>query len=330
MFSMRCLFAWRKRFLHVFLLSLGFWSCLESALAFSLTEKEPELGRQRILVFAPHPDDEVIGLGGWLSDRQQAGAQVWVIFCTDGEAFPRALRARHNRPALLFRPADYRRLGKTRRFEADRSLEALGIPRENRVFLGYPNGLLWHLACKESLERLVRSSATGQRYGIARFGLKKRSPHAFSRKSFEADLAGIIEQVHPHCIVLPHPRDSNLDHRATADAVIRRLKNTLFRPLLRFYLVHQGSRRNFPRPFGYLPRQGIVDPVGLSAPKRYVLSAATQSRKERAMRAHRSQIRLKDGFLLSFVRREELYWDIPAEVWTRDTGNILAGDFSKY
>ena len=39
-----------------------------------------------ILVIAPHPDDEVIGLGGLIVQQKQAGREVHLLFLTDGEA----------------------------------------------------------------------------------------------------------------------------------------------------------------------------------------------------------------------------------------------------
>lgn len=41
-------------------------------------------GGQRILVLAPHPDDEAIGCGGTLLKHQQQGDAVTVIYVTDG------------------------------------------------------------------------------------------------------------------------------------------------------------------------------------------------------------------------------------------------------
>lgn len=47
----------------------------------------------RSLVFAPHPDDEVLGCGGVIALKAQAGARVKVVVMTDGRASHRALIA---------------------------------------------------------------------------------------------------------------------------------------------------------------------------------------------------------------------------------------------
>lgn len=41
-------------------------------------------GQQRILIVAPHPDDEVIGCAGTLKLHQQSGDEVCVVYVTDG------------------------------------------------------------------------------------------------------------------------------------------------------------------------------------------------------------------------------------------------------
>ncbi|WP_017577503.1 PIG-L deacetylase family protein [Nocardiopsis kunsanensis] len=41
--------------------------------------------RERILIFAPHPDDETLGCGGLMSKAKDAGAEVFVQFFTVGD-----------------------------------------------------------------------------------------------------------------------------------------------------------------------------------------------------------------------------------------------------
>lgn len=41
---------------------------------------------QRLLVIAPHPDDEVIGCGGLIARVKQEGGKVFVLFLTNGDA----------------------------------------------------------------------------------------------------------------------------------------------------------------------------------------------------------------------------------------------------
>lgn len=41
-------------------------------------------GHERVLVFAPHPDDESLGCGGTIALHARAGDAVWVVIATDG------------------------------------------------------------------------------------------------------------------------------------------------------------------------------------------------------------------------------------------------------
>lgn len=45
-----------------------------------------DLGKQRLLVIAPHPDDEVLGCGGLISRVKAAGGAAYVLIVTVGDA----------------------------------------------------------------------------------------------------------------------------------------------------------------------------------------------------------------------------------------------------
>ena len=67
----------------------------------------------RVLVFSPHPDDEVFGCGGALANLLERGARVDVVFVTDGAAGARSEEERG-------------RIASERAEESRRALEALG------------------------------------------------------------------------------------------------------------------------------------------------------------------------------------------------------------
>jgi LmbE family N-acetylglucosaminyl deacetylase len=50
-------------------------------------------GQVDVLVFAPHPDDEVIGAAGVLQQALAAGKSVRIVFATNGDAYPDAASA---------------------------------------------------------------------------------------------------------------------------------------------------------------------------------------------------------------------------------------------
>ncbi|WP_340649439.1 PIG-L family deacetylase [Pseudoxanthomonas winnipegensis] len=52
----------------------------------SITPEELFQGAERLVVVAPHPDDEVLGCGGAMALARSSGMQVLVVSVTDGEA----------------------------------------------------------------------------------------------------------------------------------------------------------------------------------------------------------------------------------------------------
>jgi LmbE family N-acetylglucosaminyl deacetylase len=93
--------------------------------------------RQRITILAPHPDDESLATGGLIQRAVAEGAEVRVIFASDGENNPwpqRYLERRWN----IGQP-DRERWGNRRREEALAALRCLGLPPEHVHFAGWPD-----------------------------------------------------------------------------------------------------------------------------------------------------------------------------------------------
>ena len=92
----------------------------------------------RVLFFAPHPDDESLGAGGLVQKAVAVGAQMRFIFLTSGDRNPWPQRVMQRR---LFLDAKARQgWGARRRQEALDALAVLGIgePAEAH-FLGWPD-----------------------------------------------------------------------------------------------------------------------------------------------------------------------------------------------
>lgn len=93
--------------------------------------------QDRVLVFAPHPDDEALGCGGLIQHAVAAGAQVRVIFQTDGDNNPWPQRYVEQRWSI---DASCRqRWGARRRLEAVRSVQTLGLQADAAAFFGLPD-----------------------------------------------------------------------------------------------------------------------------------------------------------------------------------------------
>jgi LmbE family N-acetylglucosaminyl deacetylase len=90
---------------------------------------------ERLLIVAPHPDDEILGCGGTLALAAERGAQVHVLVVFDGAA---------GDPEQRFEDEDY---VARRRDEACAGGSLVGV--ENYHFWGLPEG---HLVSDEELE----------------------------------------------------------------------------------------------------------------------------------------------------------------------------------
>jgi LmbE family N-acetylglucosaminyl deacetylase len=89
----------------------------------------------RVMVLAPHPDDESVATGGALQVAVSVGADVRVVYVTDGEDNPWAQRATEHRWRISQR--DRVRWGARRRREAVAALNCLGVPSSATRFLGF-------------------------------------------------------------------------------------------------------------------------------------------------------------------------------------------------
>ena len=78
---------------------------------------------RRLVVIAPHPDDETLAAGGLIFDLTRAGWQVSVVVVTDGAASHR----------------DVRNLREIREAECRKAVRTLGLTMPP-TFLGFPDG----------------------------------------------------------------------------------------------------------------------------------------------------------------------------------------------
>jgi len=92
----------------------------------------------RVLYFAPHPDDESLAGGGLIQKAVALGAQVKVIFVTSGDRNPWPQRVMERRIVIDSKARG--RWGALRRAEALRALEVLGMAQPAEVdFLNWPD-----------------------------------------------------------------------------------------------------------------------------------------------------------------------------------------------
>ncbi len=277
---------------------------------------------QRVLIMAPHPDDETLGCGGLVQQAMGAGAQVYVGLLTQGDASDYAVW--YYERGVLRRPEEYLALGRTRERETRAALRVLGVPQDHLFTFGYPN---------EGLEKLWEpewwlpgTPWTSRRTQLAANPYEGTvSPGAaYCGSNLLADLHLVLERVKPDLIMVTAPMDAHPDHWAAYDFVRLALEQLELRgerrrPRLYGYLVH---RRDWPAPVGYRP-QTLLKPPADHVDRRGVewwalpLEEEEVARKTRALAMYRSQAPQLDRVLLSFLRHNELFCEVAPEPYGR-------------
>src|SRR5438105_11859409 len=79
----------------------------------------------RILIVAPHIDDEAISAGGYAIDAIANGAEVYVVFLTAGDCNEFSVRLIHK--TLEPTASNYLSVGQTRIAEAKEAMKILGV-----------------------------------------------------------------------------------------------------------------------------------------------------------------------------------------------------------
>ena len=265
---------------------------------------------QRVLVVAPHPDDETLGAAGLIQVALEGGAEVKVVFVTngDGQALAPLVIERRVKPQA----GDYIALGEHRQKEAISALQKLGLGTTDIYFLGYPDRYIQRLWISDwQNDCPIQTAFTRASYSPYPSAYKLEADYC--GMSLYMDLYQILTDYQPDVIVLPHPNDDHPDHRATADfsrlaLAFIRANNPDYRPLTLGYLVHYSY---YPQPRGERVSASLVPPTPLAGTRnpwlRLDLGEEQAMRKSQAVRQYASQLRLMRNFLLSFARANEIY-----------------------
>jgi LmbE family N-acetylglucosaminyl deacetylase len=263
----------------------------------------------RILVLAPHPDDEVLGAGGAVQRAIARGLPVEVAFLTYGDLNEGSFLTYRLHPVV--EPSAVRAMGEMRRQEALAAGKILGIPAGQLTFLGYPDGGtldLWtsHWGVRPPGHgRLTRSRAVPYPTAL-------RPGAAYRGEEVLADLTAILTRFRPTQIFVSHPADRHPDHASLylfTQVALWDLAGKVSAEL-HPYLVH------FPHwpEKGYRPTEPATPPASLEAAtwRSSDLTPSQVEIKHRALAAHRTQWRSGERHLLPFVRATEITEELPA------------------
>jgi len=266
--------------------------------------------QDRVLILAPHPDDETIGCAGIIQQAVALQLPVRVVFLTYGDNNQWSFLLYRKRPELS--PQGVLAMGMVRHAEAVAAARLLGLSEEQLTFLGYPDAgtlNIWYRHWGEQPPyRSLLTRATSVPYDNA---FRPGAP--YRGEEILADLKAILRDFKPTKVFLPHPADHNPDHQALylfARVALWDLASEL-RPRLYPYLIHYP---HWPQPQGYQPAAPLLPPPNLGGPiawRIYRLTAEQAERKLEALKAHQSQVKANAHYLYSFVSPNELFGDYP-------------------
>ena len=274
---------------------------------------EPFKRNERVLILAPHPDDEAIACAGVIQHALKAGAKVKVIYLTNGDHNELSFIVYEKR--ITVRQGEFVHMGRVRQREAVNAMNSLGLSENNLVFLGYPDfgtfaifSRYWGTG-KPFRDRMTRISSVPY----------KDNPSYGAPYQGESILSDLVKQIldyKPDKIFVSHPADVNVDHKTFylfLQVALSDLEGQIPRPKVYPYLVHSVG---WPKPRHYHPELELYPPDEFIKSRinwsRSDLTFAELDTKYRAILFYKSQTQSSAFYLFAFARENELFGDYPA------------------
>ena len=242
----------------------------------------------RLVVVAPHPDDETLAAGGLVQRVLRSGGTVRVVILTAGDGYLEAAAALSGHPAPS--AADYRALGRARANEARTAMRTLGVT--DLLLVDGPDG---------GLAELWASRTKGTPYVSPESG---RGPF-FGAIVLEG-LREVMAAVRPTLVIAPDPRDHHADHAAAGRFTLAAAVGLPDRPPVLTYLVHDIVWPPPHPPDDVLPRPAGREYAGTPWVS-FALTPEEIETKRAALAVYRSQWPIVGGLLERFVRRNEVF-----------------------
>jgi LmbE family N-acetylglucosaminyl deacetylase len=285
--------------------ALGGWFLSKGRL-----DRLPDLGpNDRIMVIAPHIDDDVISSGGLIQQAEKIGAKVKIVYMTNGDNNVRSIIEEDK--TFKLNPNEFIALGEQRMSEGEKATELLGLTRESLIFLGFPDGGLYPMLNKYYAPNTPFASK-GTKFTFNPYSGTYKSQQSYTGSNVVADLEEILKDLNPTIIIVPHPRDKNMDHRATYQFLEKALLEIKIRPKVFTYLIHYSQ---YPPLKSLAPNEFLYPPAKLFSQMGWLsfnLSTEQENIKLEAIQQYASQKELGNIYdlLISFIKRNEIFEEI--------------------
>ncbi len=267
----------------------------------------------RILILAPHPDDEVLGCGGIIQKALEKKLPVSIVFFTYGDNNQWSFMVYRKRPVVL--PKAVQKMGLIRHDEAIAATKVLGVNSNQLIFLGYPDFRtldIWYSHWGNSPP--ARSMLT--RVDRVPYSNALRPGAMYKGEEILKDIKATILKFKPTKIFVSHPADRNPDHQALylfTRVALWDLKEKITAELYP-YIVHFPK---WPRPRRFVKNRQIIPPDALKDKIKWqenLLDSTEVKVKYEAIKKHKSQFEVASKLLLSFIASNELFGDFPVVI----------------
>jgi len=190
------------------------------ALATVTSEIAVNLLPASLMIFNAHEDDEA-AYGGLIRAAVEAGIPVRVVFFTGGDVG--ACERYYSKPCG---PNEAREFAMVRMEESADALAHLGVPRENLIYLGLPDGgsgAIWgqHIKAERPFHSIYLATDHAPFENI----LKPNLP--FAREPVIELTKQLIAEFRPAMIATTHPDERHVDHRTANWFVIKACQELL-------------------------------------------------------------------------------------------------------
>ncbi len=249
-----------------------------------------------ILIFAPHPDDEVLGCGGLIYNEVKKGKRVKIIVVTNGEASLDGTELFYGHKP---KTQDFINIGYARQKESISAMKILGLDNKDIIFLGYPNDGLIEILSSDvySKDNPYKSKFTNLDRVAYKNSYSLGAP--FCKESFFDDIKSILKEYMPRTVYLPHPLDSHLDHKACGRFIYEATKKFDRSISVLAYFISWSKEQS--------PKRLLIYKLTCQL-KEIHLDEDAKKMKERCMRQHKSQMYLyKD---VAFHNDVERFWKL--------------------
>jgi LmbE family N-acetylglucosaminyl deacetylase len=289
------------------------WSVLTVCLFMLFCAREASA---RILVIAPHPDDDVITSAGIIYSAVKRGEPVKVVYMTNGDLYGQTIGYQREDEAV------------------NAQVNFLGPVENDLMFLGYPDGHLQDIyeSYTASTDKLTTSYGQSTTYGDRGLGRSdyhfyKFGSHAlYNRYYIVQDLQSIIQTFKPDHIYTTSEYDHHSDHSTTFLLLKMALAAVTsadpnYKPVVHKTIVWSGHEDIWPAatdpttyeveipdlsltPLVWANRESIDVPAAMQSTYLY------GNPKYNAVEAHVSQAGPygSGSFIARFVHKDEIFW----------------------